>query len=333
MKSEHRHQLETNWLAKRLDVAIERFRPYASTIAGVVLALVVIMFLWSYIAGSSSARQSEAWDVFNLAVAEPMPDIEQLRQVAQEHPGTTMQQLADVTWADSEVLKASHNYIYNRSAAMEALAKATSAYQGVIHSSQDERLRNRAQLGLARVYELQGKLDEAREAYLKVAGGYGRYAKLQAERLAKPEAKEIYAWLENARPPLPRAPMGPGTPGQRPLFSEGELALPGGVVPPGSTAPDGSPAQGQSIDDLLRGLELDFGTPPPEGADRYAPDATPPATEATQEQAASDSADGTSQDGVTPPATETPATDSPTTDSPSTSPSTDNPPASDQQSN
>jgi predicted negative regulator of RcsB-dependent stress response len=319
MKSEHRHQLETNWLAKKLDASIEQFRPYAPSIAGVVLALVVIMFLWSYIAGSSSARQSQAWDVFNLAVAEQIPDVEQLRQVAQEHPGTTLQQMADVTWADSEVLKASNNYIYNRSAAMEALAKATSAYQGVIHSSQDERLKNRAQLGLARVYELQGKLDEASKAYLQVAGGYGQYAKLQAERLAQPEAKETYAWLKNARPPLPRAPMGPGTPGQRPLFSEGELALPGGAIPPGRTAPDGSPAQGQSIDDLLRGLEMDFGTgTPSEENDRYAPDATPPAQDATKDEASTKSASGTPEGGGTAPATGIPATDGPVTDAPAT---------------
>jgi hypothetical protein len=58
MKSEHRHELETNALAKRLDNAIEQLRPYASTIAGVIVALVIVMFLWSYIAGSSSAQRS-----------------------------------------------------------------------------------------------------------------------------------------------------------------------------------------------------------------------------------------------------------------------------------
>jgi hypothetical protein len=278
MKSEHRHELETNVLAKRLDAVIVQVRPYVSTIAGVVVAVVIVMFLWWYIARASTSRQTEAWDTYNQAVVEMSPDVDRLRQVAQEHPGTQLARMADVAWADAQVFSATQNYIYNRSAAMESLTKATSAYQGVIQSADDERQRNRAQLGLARVYELQGKLDEAREAYLKVGGAYQQYAKLQADRLAKPEAKEIYAWLETARAPSPRAPWGPGTPGQRPDFSEGELALPGAEGTVLGTSPGGATAPAASIDELLKGLELDFESTAAEG-DRYAPGTTPPADE------------------------------------------------------
>jgi hypothetical protein len=197
--------------------------------------------------------------------------LEQLRLAAQEHPGTTMQQMADVTWADGQVFTASQNYIYNRANAMESLTRATSAYQGVIQSSDDERLVNRAQLGLARIYEMQGKLDAAREAYLKVKGTYEEYAKRQAERLASPETKDTYAWLATARPPLPRAPIGPGTPGKSPEFTAGDIALPGTTS---ETTSPGAPPQSESIDELLKGLELDFNT---EGTDdRYAPAGTPP---------------------------------------------------------
>lgn len=280
MKSEHRHELETNALAQRLDTAIHRIQPHLSTIAGVAVALIVVMFAWSYLSSSSTARRSQAWDEFNLAVAEVVPDANQLRQAAQEHPGSAMQRMADATWADSQVWLAARDYIYNRAAAVEALSKATSVYQAIIQSSDDARLKNRAQLGLARVYELQGKFDEAREEYLKVGGGYQQYAKLQAERLAQPESKAMYAWLESARPPLPQSSLGGATAGQRPAFSEGELALPGenGVLgTSGSqTAPD------PSIDDLLKGLELDLN--PPDGKnDRYAPAPGEPAQAAPGE--------------------------------------------------
>src|SRR5688572_4352992 len=57
MKSEHRHQLQTNALAQRLDVLVNQFRPYASTIAGIVVAIVVLMFIWSYWAGSAAGRR------------------------------------------------------------------------------------------------------------------------------------------------------------------------------------------------------------------------------------------------------------------------------------
>ena len=36
MKSAHRHELETNVLAHRLEMFIERYRPYASQIVGVI---------------------------------------------------------------------------------------------------------------------------------------------------------------------------------------------------------------------------------------------------------------------------------------------------------
>src|SRR3990170_2647280 len=102
MKSAHRHQLETNALAQRLDVFIERVRPYAATAAGVVVAVVVIMFIWSYVSGSSAARQGAAWDAYHRGVAAVPPNLEQLRRSAEEYPGTKMQQKADITLAGGQ---------------------------------------------------------------------------------------------------------------------------------------------------------------------------------------------------------------------------------------
>jgi predicted negative regulator of RcsB-dependent stress response len=304
MKSEHRHELETNALAKKLKVAVERFRPYASTIAGVIVAVVVLMFLWSYFARSSTARQSEAWDAYNQAIIEAVPDVEQLRQTAQEHPGTKMQQMADVTWADSQVWIAARDYIYNRPAATEAITKALSAYLSVIQSSDDERLVNRARLGVARAYEIQGKLDEAAKTYGEVKGAFEEYAKRQAERLAKPETKDTYAWLATARPKLPQAPTGPGTPGVQPEFSASDLALPGASPP--AASPDAAPATSQSIEDLLKGLEVDFTSPT--GDDRYAPGGTTPPPTGTQNETTpntTSAAPATTE--TTPPSTPPPA--------------------------
>jgi len=323
MKSEHRHQLETNALAKKLDVLVTRFQPYASTIAGVVVAIVVVMFLWLYWTGSSSTRQSRAWDEFNRSVSSASPDLEQLRLAAQEHPGTKMQKMADVTWADGQVWMAARDYLYNRLAATEALSRAAGAYESVIAASDDERLVNRAQLGLARVYEMQGELDQAREAYLNVRGGYEEYAKLQAERLAEPETKETYAWLATARPPLPRAPSGPGTPGRRPEFSEGELALPTADT----AVPQGTPAAGDPFDELLKGFKLDFGdadSTDPAAPDRYAP-STEPAGEqapAATPDANSSSAETSGDAASTADASTTDSADEPATTGP---PTTENP--------
>jgi hypothetical protein len=273
MKSEHRHELETNWLAKRLNVMIERGRPYASTVLGIAVAVVLVMVVWSIVAGSSSGRQSEAWNEFNQAVVEPQPDVERLRALAEEHPNTKIQQLADVTWADSQVWLAAHNYLYDRAGAMDALEKASSRYQSVIETSKDARVLNRARLGMARVHEIRGELDKAREEYLKVTGGIAKYAEEQAKRLATPESKETYAWLAKAEPTRPRSTSGLGGPASNPDFSAADLALPGDS--PAGVTPTATPGESESLEKLLEGLNLDFGAID-ETNDRYQlPNGTP----------------------------------------------------------
>src|SRR5215212_10219139 len=258
MKSAHRHELETNALAHRLEVFIERYKPYASRIVGVLIAIVAVILIASYFAGSSSARKSEAWDTFNRAVTSTSfgapPSLDDLHRAAQEYPGTPMQQIADVTWADAQVWYAARNYLANRPKSLELLNAATSAYEAVIQSSKDERLIGRARLGLARIYEMQNKLDKAREEYGKVTGAYAKYAQAQAERLAKPEAQETYAWLSTAQVPQPMAPTGPGTPGQRPEFSPGEMNLPA-TGPAAAPKAEDTKAANDAFDNLLKSLK------------------------------------------------------------------------------
>ncbi len=269
MKSAHRHQLETNVLAQRLDVLIQQIRPYAATVAGTVLAVVVIMFIWRYVSGSSAAQQAEAWDAYHRSVAGMPPNLEQLRRSAEEFQGTKMEQLANITWADGQVWMASRDYIHNREAAMESLRRATSAYLGILQSSDSERLANRAHLGLARVYEMQNELEMAREQYLKVKGGYAELASQQAERLADPETQQAYSWLATAEAPRSRAPTGPGRPGERPEFSVSDFALPGEA--PAAGAAEGEPSE--SFEDLLKSFDLGF--PKAGEADRYEPGEEP----------------------------------------------------------
>ena len=68
MKSAHRHELETNALAHRLEIFIQRNKQHGSRIFGVLIAIVAVIFIGSYLLGSSSARKSEAWDTFNRVV-------------------------------------------------------------------------------------------------------------------------------------------------------------------------------------------------------------------------------------------------------------------------
>lgn len=277
MKSVHRHNLQTNLVAHWLEVYIERYRPYVSKIVAGILAFIALLFIWSYVSGSSAASRNKAWDSYNQAVgAQPM-NMEELHRTAADYPGTAMQQMADVTWADGQLWMASNAYIYNRPVANEALNRAASAYQGVIQSSKDERLTARARLGLARVFEMQNELEKARAQYEQVTGPYAKYAKAQAERLATPEAKETYAWLATAQPPRQVAPPGPGTPGTGPEFSPGDISLPTGNETNLGGA-DQSKDTTDAIDSLFKEMQKEPKANEKEG-DRYKTD-QPPATDA-----------------------------------------------------
>ncbi len=205
MKSAHRHELETNVLAHRLEVYIERYRPYVSRVVGGLATVVILILIWSYIAGSSATKRNEVWDNFNHAVIAMPPNLDEIHRSAQDNPGTAMQQMADVTWADGQVWMASRAYLANRQAAMDALDRATSAYQGVIQSAKNKQLIGRAHLGMGRIDEMRNRLDKARDEYGQVTGAYADYARQQIARLEKPEAQDTYAWLSTAQVPLPKA--------------------------------------------------------------------------------------------------------------------------------
>jgi hypothetical protein len=279
MKSAHRHELETNVLAHRLESYVERCRPYFSKVVFVGLACIALLFIWSYVSGLSADRRNEGWDAYNQAIGSVPPNLDQLHQTAEENSGTRMQRMADVTWADGQVFLASRNYISNRAAANDSLNKAASAYQGVIQSSDNEQLIGHARLGLARVFEMQNELEKARTQYEQVTGPFAEYAKAQAARLAKPEAKETYAWLATAQAPISRPPMGPGTPGQPPEFAPGDIPLPNGTdANAGKT--DESKGAAETFENLLKEMQKD--TKSNESGDRYKTD-QPPATGAKPE--------------------------------------------------
>jgi hypothetical protein len=322
MKSAHRHELETNSLAHRLEVYIERYKPYASQIVGVLVAIVAVIFIWSYLAGSSAARRTEAWDTFNHAVTSTPPNLDDIHRTAQDYPGTPMQEMADVTWADAQVYIASRGYLANRPKALETLDKAASAYQSVIQSSKDDQLTGRARLGLARIYEMQNHLDKAREEYGKVTGAYAKYAQLQVERLAKPDAQETYAWLATAQLPQQKMPAGPGTPGKAPEFTPAEMGLPAGPAAGGTEAGKADDTKGanEAFDSLLKSLKED--SKKGETPDRYK-DGQKPADKSSAAPAGKDTSPKETKDSTAPTGGGT--SESKPAEKPASAPTTDKP--------
>ncbi len=263
MKSEHRHELETNWLAHRVALWLDKLQPYYPLITGALISAALLVIGYSYFSGETTARQSAAWNSYNVAVEGQLPNLDTLRQSAEEFPGSPMQQWADITWADGQVWNAARFYVQNRTAANEALNRATGTYQKLLKESNDERLQGRAHFGLARAYELQNELDKARSEYFSVIGGFAKLAEQRAEQLEKPETQETYAWLATAEAPRRALPAGAGTPGQRPDFAPSELKMPADSAtstPPGAT---------MTIDDLFKGFGETNNTVDANVTDRY----------------------------------------------------------------
>jgi predicted negative regulator of RcsB-dependent stress response len=270
MKSIERHKLETNWLAKHLNEWIDKLRPYTSTIAGVSVALVVVIFTWSMFSGASTTREKEAWDVYQNVIGGAMDDrsVAQLGKSAEEFSGTDMQPWASVTRADGQVWTASRGILQNREAALKELDDAASAYQAVIVSAPDEELVNRARFGLARIAEMRNQPDRARDEYLRVTGSFSLLAKQRADALAEEKTRSALAWLEKAESPRMVPPPGPGVPGMRPGLDVDDINLPGAAA---GTDPTKSE---MSIDELFKGLnEMGIGSGTP--SNRYGPGETP----------------------------------------------------------
>jgi len=268
MKSETRHDLQTNWLAHHVALWIERVRPYNSLIVGGLLAVLVLLAAYSFFGGETSARQAAAWSSYNESVESPLPNLDRLHESADEYPDSPVQEFADITWADGQVAIASRYFIQNRTVANESLSRATGTYQSLLRETEDERIKSRAHFGLGRIYELQNELDKARAEYLAVTGGFVEIAKQRAKDLEKPSAKATYDWLATAEGPRRTAPTGPGTPGVRPGFTPGELDL------PAETTTDSETGANTSIDDLFQGIGETGNKNGADATDRYQGDAT-----------------------------------------------------------
>jgi hypothetical protein len=302
MKTERRHELETNKLALEIDVWREKLRPYTSGILFGLAALLGVYAVMSYWNSHNAGREQQAWLAYEKALLQGSADYSGVQLVAasDEFAGTRMQEWAYMAWADRQLRMAAEMFLVNRDAAKEKLSAIAAVYDQYSTDASDPEIRNRAMLGLARVSEMQGRLDDARRQYGEVQGALGAIA---AARLKDLEAKDFKAtseWLATATLPKPPAPTGPGLPGTRPNF--------GSEVPAADkNAEPFDPAR--TMEEILGGTAGDD----PLGAGRYdgidAGKEAAPAGDAGKESAPAD-------EPATAESPAAPANDAPTTDAP-----------------
>jgi hypothetical protein len=283
MKTERRHDLDTNELSKRLDTLAARVGPHMTTIATVVLVVAALAVAGLYMRKSSTAAQEQAWDAYNLAIEGRTPDLDILQQSAEEHAGTEMADWANVTWADGMLWRATRQFIRGRSVANENMNSAEGVYVGLLGSTTDPRIRDRANFGLARIYELRNDLGKAREHYLQVGGAFSSLAADRAEVLETDRVIETWDWLASAQPAPLRQPLGGGFPGQKPEFGVEDFEFPAEGAESDVAGPD--------FGDLLE----NFGRSDDEQTDRYQT-GEESADEELAEESAEEPSDGEASD-------------------------------------
>jgi hypothetical protein len=222
MKSERRHDLETNELAIQMQDFLDRVKPYASQIALVIVGLVALAYIGRIWTNASSATESSAWDEYTLASYSSDPELRSMKLLAEneEFAGTGVPEWAYLAWADRQVLLASQTYLTDRNATTKRLEDAQGVFSSLADDSNSQQIQDRARYGLAQVLEMLGKVDEARSAYGRVRGDLTPLAEARAEQLESEKVKAACEWLATADLPERETPSTSGaTSGVKPNFA------------------------------------------------------------------------------------------------------------------
>ncbi len=206
MKSEHRHELQTNELGKIASEVAPYFERNGSKILSGFIAVVVLgggLYWWSQTRGST---ESAAWT--KLLTAQTAEDF---AGISEEFPGTTPAAWAQLNEANSLLQDGIRASFTDRAASLADLKLAQEKLDKLVARTDLPReLRVRALFGLARCLETTsgGDLKLAIDAYKKIVTEftepiYTVYRENSEERIKELEtgsAQEFYAWFAKQNP-------------------------------------------------------------------------------------------------------------------------------------
>ena len=208
MKSEHRHELQTNDLGKFAEkAAVYIDRNGNRLMVGICVAALVLsggIFWWR----TQSSNQMAAWTDLSIAISSGKPEI--FQNVWDDHKGTVPGLWAKVHEGDAWLGQGVEAVFRNLEKGSEDLKKARSAFQVVVdQQSAPKDIRERALIGLARTLESMsdGSEDEAVKAYEAFVKEFPKSefvadAQSRIEILKSGRGQEFYAWF--AKYPRPK---------------------------------------------------------------------------------------------------------------------------------
>lgn len=225
MKSERRHELQTNMLADWLGAKIEQIKPYQNAILGGVLLVVVAITGLTIWHKQSVANSEAAWAAIRPSAVNSLDGLAMhYEKVAAEYPNTPAAQWATVLGADQYLMNGSVKLFENKAAAAEDLEKAFKAYKSVVDEPLTPLIGERAAFGLARTLECQGNLTDAVKIYQEVAkrwpnGMFAATATERAEALEKQPTQYFYKRFAMYQPKPQYTAPATDLPGEKDLMA------------------------------------------------------------------------------------------------------------------
>ncbi|MCL4207101.1 MAG: hypothetical protein KJ000_31860 [Pirellulaceae bacterium] len=239
MKSQHRHELQTNELADTLGVYMQRIQPYARQIGLGILAVLVLVVVGIYANNQRLARAGAGWSDYFQAFAQRDPKA--LGEVARLHSGNPAALWAEQAAGDILLATGAGQMFSDRDEAETSLRSAEKHYKAVEQAAaRQPMLLNRARYGLAQTYETLAEIEKARGYYEKVFqaegnSSLGRDAKGRFDDLSQNSTERWYAWFERQEPPQPESGAGgfdPNVPDDLDFLpNRPDLSFPGSSTP------------------------------------------------------------------------------------------------------
>jgi hypothetical protein len=242
MKTERRHELQTNELAHSLATGLEKARPYVKQVVICVVAVVALIVVVAFIRAQSATRHAEAWQAYFDANVDSGTDAntiqERLSAAAKRFPGTEMADRALLDIADDKFRQGAIQMSQDKKEASKHFRAAEAEYAKIQEETKSADVRNVASYALGQTHEMLSDVDKAIEEYEKVTGTLAELAKKRVEALKKEDTREFYEWYATAIPKPRPTPSGPGKPGAlMPFEVEQPDATPFGVLPKGIDDP------------------------------------------------------------------------------------------------
>lgn len=220
MKTERRHELQTNKLADWLGNHLEQLRPHGKKILAFAILGAAVIVTGVMIAKDRQAATAMAWNDFYIAQAGR--DREALANVAKSHSGTVVALWAKQSQGDVDLTDGISALYIDRDDAFRSLDDAKQAYTEVVNkgSAYPELMRH-SLFGLAQANEATSNLEKAKDFYQKVAQQFpdspvAVEARERLNAIQNPQVEKFYNWFARQKPKprssMPSLPNLPGMP-------------------------------------------------------------------------------------------------------------------------